>query len=111
MNKEKEIEGMTQAILGEARCKGSCADCYLLTARKSNGEPYAICYPRKEAIRLYEAGYRKADEVRGETANEILTYIGNMADECDDRFKLKNYHWFVKLCQKYGVIIDNNATH
>ena len=60
---------------------------------------------------LYNAGYRKADKVRGETANEILTYIGNMADECDDRFKLKNYHWFVKLCQKYGVTIDNNATH
>ncbi len=62
-DEQKEIEGMTQAILGEARCKGSCADCDLLTARKSNGEPYAICYPRKEAIRLYEAGYRKMDEI------------------------------------------------
>lgn len=40
-----------------------------------------------------------------ETAEKILTYIGNMIDDCDDRFKLKDYQWHKNLCKQFGVEI------
>lgn len=45
------------------------------------------------------------NKARKETAREILTIIGNMLDECDDRFKLKDYQWHKDLCKQYGVEI------
>lgn len=71
MGKEKEIEEMAHVILGKARCTGSCIDCDLLKARKSNGEPYAICYPRTEAIKLYNAGYGNIKQAVKEFAEEL----------------------------------------
>lgn len=57
----------------------------------------------KAAEALYNADYRKAGQVRKETAQEILQYIGNLCDDCDERFKLKDYQWHKNLCKKYGV--------
>lgn len=47
--------------------------------------------------------YNKA---RKETAKEILSYIGNFYDDCDQRFKLKDYQWHKRLCEKYGVEVE-----
>lgn len=46
------------------------------------------------------------ERVRKETAKEILTYVGNLSDDCDDRIKLKDYQWHKNLCQKYGVEVE-----
>lgn len=48
---------------------------------------------------------KKLQKTRKETAREILTFIGNMYDECDSRFKLKDYQWHKDLCKQYGVEI------
>ncbi|MCM1437816.1 MAG: hypothetical protein NC131_01200 [Roseburia sp.] len=45
------------------------------------------------------------EQTRKETAGEILTYIGNLHDDDDNRFKLKDYQWFQNLCNKYGITI------
>lgn len=45
----------------------------------------------------------RADEIRKETAKEILSYVGNLSDGDDDRIKLKDYQWFTDLCVHYRV--------
>ena len=55
---------------------------------------------------IYDAGYRKADEVQKETAKEILQYVGDLYDDCDQRFRLKDYQWHKNLCKKYGVEVE-----
>ena len=55
---------------------------------------------------IYNAGYRKADEVQKETAKEILQYVGDLYDDCDQRFRLKDYQWHKNLCKKYGVEVE-----
>ena len=44
-----------------------------------------------------------AYEAHKETAKEILQYVGNLYDDCDQRFRLKDYQWHKNLCKKYGV--------
>ena len=44
---------------------------------------------------------------RKQTAKEILTYVGNLYDDCDQRFRLKDYQWHKDLCKKYGVRLDD----
>ena len=65
MDKQKEIEEMVEI----ARKHGQKVF--------QETESYADIYDDMTAV--YEAGYRKADEVRKETAKEILTYIYRLA--------------------------------
>lgn len=44
---------------------------------------------------------------RRQTAKEILTYVGNLYDDCDQRFRLKDYQWHKDLCKKHGVQLDD----
>lgn len=83
MSKKREIEALTRDIQA------------IDNGRKSH---------REVAKDLYAAGYRKADTVRAETAKEILTIVGNIADG-EEWTKLKDYQWFTDLCTKYGVKI------
>ena len=41
-----------------------------------------------------------------DTAKEILQYVGNLYDDCDQRFRLKDYQWHKNLCKKYGVEVE-----
>jgi hypothetical protein len=115
-DKEKQIEEMAQ-------CKNfsgmTCSECKV----RAGCDRYTL------AEELYEQGYRKLPEDSvvlsreelnkiqanffdsgikygsKETAEKILTIIGNMLDECDDRFKLKDYQWHKNLCKQFGVEI------
>ena len=87
MNKEKEIEEMVEI------------------ARKysenfANTPYYKGVYTDMEAI--YEAGYRKADKVRKETAKEIWKDFKLQRNHFDD------WEWeVVKLiCRTYGIEVD-----
>lgn len=51
----------------------------------------------------YNRGYEQG---RKDTAKEILEGIGNFFDECDDRFRLKDYQWHKELCKYYGVEVE-----
>lgn len=62
MNKEKEIEDMAR-ILGECHFT-SCQEC-----RRQSNCPY--CNLFEQAKILHNAGYRKSDEVRKETAVKL----------------------------------------
>ena len=74
MNKEKEIEKMVN-VLCYVLCDDTdyCDDCAY--------RGYGDCENRKIANRIYEAGYRKADEVRKETAKEIYERVEKWLDE------------------------------
>lgn len=50
------------------------------------------------ADRLYVDGWRK----QRDTAMEILQKVGNISD-VDDFSYLKDYVWFARICEKYGV--------
>ncbi|MCD8308454.1 MAG: hypothetical protein LUD19_01270 [Clostridia bacterium] len=86
MDKEKEIQEM--ADIAEIYC--------------SNHFDEKICNNEDDCNKctfyaLAEAGYRKADEVRKETAKEILQEVGEY---------MSGYIWFKELCEKYGVEVD-----
>lgn len=91
MNKQKQIEEITR-VLEESY--GKCVNFSDCTNRKCSQ-----CY----AEDLYNAGYRKADEVRKETAKEICDWL-------EYRFKLYDYiiekpvkDSIKVICKKYGV--------
>ena len=46
-----------------------------------------------------------ARQIRKETAEEILSIIGDIEDTDGYEFTLKDNFWFEELCQKYGVKI------
>lgn len=61
---------------------------------------YRLCKDANETIKQFAVIARK------ETAKEILSYVGNLYDDCDQRFKLKDYAWHKRLCEKYGVEVE-----
>lgn len=88
MNKEKEIEEMVEI----ARKHGQKI--------LQETESYADIYDDMTAV--YEAGYRKADEVRKETAREILLYLkATITDGL-----LKNHEILNALMREYGIEVD-----
>lgn len=101
MDKEKEIEKIAKIACG---VKGiECVRCLFSDKEgKCNIQKY---YAR----RLCNAGYRKADEVRKETAKEILQYFYDLCsknpfgdyDLCDHDIK--------ELAKKYGVEVGKNV--
>lgn len=121
MTKQEQIEEMAKKMYTSVFCEPTCECC--------NNKKSCIRYIYAE--RLYNAGYRKTfisdlasdtqkafqdGYIRGnidgmllarkETAREILSYVGNLYDDCDQRFKLKDYTWHKRLCEKYGVEVE-----
>ena len=60
---------------------------------------------------LYDAGYRKVDDVRKETAREILDMLYDMGIdkellECCRIFDVNGVSLTKQICEKYGVEIE-----
>ncbi len=97
MDKEREIEEMASAIsecCEEQIEKNRCASlrCEMCMAEFMNN-----------------AGYRKADEVRKETAREILFALLDKKFEMDDKGRVcivDIYDELNRLFEKYGVEVD-----
>lgn len=87
----KEIEEMASVMCGT---KCSCKEC--IKTHAYNGEWFNCILPSKAEV-LYNAGYRKADTVRKETAREIF----NLLHESND---LRHIEYFI--AQKYGVEVE-----
>lgn len=86
MGKEKEIEEMASIIYSK-----------LNTGTYDN----AFDDVGDAVVALQEAGYRKADDVRKETAKEILQVVYN------EWFRSETIDLFVKnLAKKYGIKVD-----
>ncbi len=94
MSKQKEIEEMADVLWGH---------CGNLINEYCEGKSHcANCIAKK----LTDAGYRKADEVRKETAKEILQDLYDEASKyCDDTMGLNTYE-IKQLANKYGVEVD-----
>lgn len=95
MNKQEQIEEM--AVLGcvrnpQAHTAEECAKC---------GFKQGMCNAYRHAEALYDAGYRKADEVRKGTAKEILQ------EWADDNSSMGLDNTFVNnIAKKYGVEVE-----
>lgn len=101
-DKQKEIERMVQIA-------------YNYSKEFANTPYYKGVYTDMEAV--FEAGYRKADEVRKETAKEILmcirTEIEHLEDIARESSLLCALSWYdnVKylanaICEKFSVEVD-----
>ena len=60
---------------------------------------------------VYDAGYRKVDDVRKETAREILDMLYDMGIdketlECCRIFDVNGVSFTKQICEKYGVEIE-----
>jgi hypothetical protein len=69
MNKEKQIEEMAKFIDGSECPSEKCPK-----MDKEQVKAFGACNIHRAQI-LYNAGYRKAEEVQKETAREIFEYI------------------------------------
>ena len=71
------------------------------------------CEAAKEyAKAVYDAGYRKADGVRKETAKEILDMLYDLGIdkeilECCGTFDVNGVSLAKQICEKYGVEMKN----
>ncbi len=66
---------------------------------------FNLDYANVELRRLeaeLNSAYKKGSK---ETAEKILTYVGNLYDDGDQRFRLKDYQWHKDLCKQFGVEI------
>lgn len=68
-------------------------------------------YVETIAKALYDAGYRKVDDVRKETAREILDMLYDMGIdketlECCRIFDVNGASLAKQICEKYGVEIE-----
>ena len=68
-------------------------------------------YVETIAKALYDAGYRKVDDVRKETAKEILDMLYDMGIdketlECCRIFDVNGVSLTKQICEKYGVEIE-----
>ena len=68
-------------------------------------------YVETIAKALYDAGYRKVDDVRKETAREILDMLYDMGIdketlECCRIFDVNGVSFTKQICEKYGVEIE-----
>lgn len=68
-------------------------------------------YVETIAKALYDAGYRKVDDVRKETAREILDMLYDMGIdkeilECCRIFDVNGVSLTKQICEKYGVEIE-----
>lgn len=92
MDKEREIEEMAIVLSTEDGSTDDCPDCEHIT----------MCFRQCDAEKLYNEGYRKADDVRKETAKEILQ---DLYELCKERQEISwdDIYYFVL---KYGVDVE-----
>lgn len=101
MNKEKQIEEMAKLMCESTRrCYELCGDCY---GEKDN---FYGCKGLAESF--YDAGYRKAEEVRKETARECLKILHNIGgcdatEEWSKGFDAAIDEAYKEIADKYGV--------
>ncbi len=88
MDREKEIQEIATVDSVCAKAEAACKKC----AKK--------CVHYYRAIDLYNAGYRKADEVRKETAKEIIQKTHDMYKKYGIG---KLLLWANALAAEYGV--------
>lgn len=94
MTDQKQIEEIAKLI---CRMPKKCDDCWQYE-----------CQAKYFAKILYNAGYRKADEVRKETAKEILTTLNKaifLGYQYDDECTFGRDVWN-GLLEKFGVEVE-----
>lgn len=101
MTKQEQIEEMGQIICGH------CENGICLIDKTSC---FGLCEELK-AEELYNAGYRKADEVRNETAKEILKILYDQGIdkniiECCSIYDINGILIAKEICEKYGVKVE-----
>lgn len=105
MDKEKEIEEIAGIIT--ERCEAELGQVH---ASSMNGKVVKTVDVRLIAKDIYNTGYRKADEVRKETAKAILQYFNDISVAISlypEMRKSVNATKFYKwLKEKYGVEVD-----
>ena len=103
MTKQEQIEEISKAVCAACAPQAVCT----LTAE------FRPCGPAVEyAKAAYDAGYRKADEVRKETAKEILDMIYEQGIDNEilgycRRFYVNGISIAKQICEKYGVQMKN----
>ena len=100
MTKQEQIKEIT-SIIDSDICDKDC----------SNRCPYCGGLSSREAEKIYNAGYRKADEVRKETAKEILDMLYDMGIdkgmlECCRICDVNGVSLAKQICEKYDVEVD-----
>jgi FtsZ-binding cell division protein ZapB len=58
---------------------------------------------REQAEHLAEL---KIEQAVKSTVKEVLQYVGDLYDDGDQRFRLKDYQWHKDLCKRYGVEVE-----
>lgn len=103
MTKQEQIEEMSKAACVACAPNDFC----ILTA------DFRPCGPAVEyAKAVYDAGYHKVDEVRKETAKEILDILYDMGInkeilEYCRIFDVNGVSLAKQICEKYGVEMKN----
>lgn len=94
MDREKEIEEMAKTLC----CLYGTIECYTCAV---------ICGVPENCERLYDAGYRKADEVRKETVEEIWEEVKGVCNRVAKYdYRLPNIEPFKNIFKKYGVEVN-----
>lgn len=96
VKKEREIQEQMRRLVHEGLSNGAQRD-------PETGEYYPFFVSQVFAVVevLREAGYRKADEVRKETAREILEYLRAVQEK--DELKNCDLDW---IAMQYGVEVN-----
>lgn len=91
VKKEREIQEEMRPLVHEGLSNGAQKD-------PQTGEYYPFFVSQVFSVVevLREAGYRKENETRKETAEEILKEVRKNADG----------RWLAEICEKYGVEVD-----
>ena len=77
MTEDKQIEEMTEIMFTEYKtCSGiDCKDCEFFNFTERYGFKYGFCDEKRRATALYNAGYRKAEDVAKEVINDMRKMI------------------------------------
>lgn len=100
MTKQEQVEEIT-SIIDSDICDKDCP----------NRCPYCGALSSREAENIYNAGYRKADGVRKETAKEILDMLYDMGIdkgmlECCRISDVNGVSLAKQICEKYDVEVE-----
>lgn len=110
MTKQEQIEEMCEAIASMI--------CEIYNPECDEYKPHTCshCYANSTLIgdfaeMLIDAGYRKADEVRKETAKEILNMLYDMGIdkeilECCGIYDVNGVSLVKQICEKYDVEVE-----
>ena len=93
MNKEKEIEKLTEILNRESNCGiGSCENC-----KYDDGRSVNLCISKKQAEALYNAGYRKVDEKKW----KHIEYLERVNEPRCYKVKKGNIVFFCNILEPY----------